>query len=372
MKSNGKNNLFICISILAFSFLISSLLLTNNANKAAVIPVNDYSGFTVYDSSSEVKAVGNDIDCYSLTVGGTFVGYFKTAEEAYISVEQAAFAKVNSEYENYESYDIMTPVEIKMQTMSEDEFAECPKNELPPIDINVYLLSVETKSVPFSTTYIDNANEYMGNEKVKANGSDGVTEETYRLTYLNGEKINSEKIDEKVITKPVNKVIERGTKYRKETQIFVFPYDGRITSQFGGRYLMGYTNHRGIDIAGLDHEQYNKNGTIARDECYGDNIHAAGDGKVVFAGFSNSYGYYVVIEHPNKLRTYYAHQSKILVKVGDVVKQGDVIGRIGNSGNSYGAHVHFEVRVPGSDGEYTQSVDPADYLLGYDDFPLDD
>ena len=80
----------------------------------------------------------------------------------------------------------------------------------------------------------------------------------------------------------------------------------------------------------------------------------------------------MIIEHSNGLHTYYAHQSKIGVKVGDYVKQGDVIGYIGNSGNSYGAHLHFEIRVPGSDGEYKNSVDPADYLIGYEYYPLDD
>ena len=63
---------------------------------------------------------------------------------------------------------------------------------------------------------------------------------------------------------------------------------------------------------------------------------------------SSSYGYYCIISHGSGYATLYAHQSRLpLVKVGDTVSKGQVIGYVGNTGNSYGAHLHFELRVNG-------------------------
>ena len=69
-----------------------------------------------------------------------------------------------------------------------------------------------------------------------------------------------------------------------------------------------------------------------------------------------SYGNYVVIDHGGGKSTLYAHANKLNCKVGDVVKQGDVISYVGTTGNSYGNHLHFEVRV---DGQHTN---PMNYV----------
>jgi len=79
----------------------------------------------------------------------------------------------------------------------------------------------------------------------------------------------------------------------------------------------------------------------------GDPIYAAESGKVIRAGWSTGYGYNVMINHGNGIVTLYGHASKLLVKVGDTVKRGDVFALIGSTGWSTGPHVHFEVRVNG-------------------------
>jgi murein DD-endopeptidase MepM/ murein hydrolase activator NlpD len=76
-------------------------------------------------------------------------------------------------------------------------------------------------------------------------------------------------------------------------------------------------------------------------------IHAAAGGAVVFAGLHPQYGNMVEIDHGNDLVTRYAHASKLLVKVGDVVLRGTKIAEVGNTGRSTGAHMHFEVRQRG-------------------------
>lgn len=107
---------------------------------------------------------------------------------------------------------------------------------------------------------------------------------------------------------------------------FCFPYKGIKTSGYGWRWGRPHT---GIDIA-LN---------------TGDKIYAAFDGVVRVAKFNGGYGNMVLIRHYNNLETLYGHMSKILVKPGQIVKAGDVIGLGGSTGRSTGPHLHFECRL---------------------------
>jgi murein DD-endopeptidase MepM/ murein hydrolase activator NlpD len=89
-------------------------------------------------------------------------------------------------------------------------------------------------------------------------------------------------------------------------------------------------------------------------------IHAGGVGVVSFAGFNTGgYGNLVVISHRLGFESWYAHQSRIAVSVGQSVSGGQTIGYVGSTGHSTGPHLHFEVRHFGT------PVDPTPYLLGY-------
>ena len=104
---------------------------------------------------------------------------------------------------------------------------------------------------------------------------------------------------------------------------FGWPVSGRITQKF-------WAHHPGIDIAAPK----------------GTPIYAADSGYVVFAGWDNervSYGFMLLINHGNGYVTRYAHLSAFAVQVGDSVKKGQLIGRVGSTGNSTGPHLHFEV-----------------------------
>ena len=116
----------------------------------------------------------------------------------------------------------------------------------------------------------------------------------------------------------------------------VWPVNGPITSGFGWRWGR---MHEGIDI-GVP--------------C-GTPIHAAASGTVIYSGWMDGYGNFVVIDHGNGLATAYGHQSAIYVSGGSV-SQGQSIGAVGSTGNSTGCHLHFEVRVNGN------PVDPLGYL----------
>ncbi|HCJ10221.1 MAG TPA: peptidase M23 [Clostridiales bacterium] len=109
----------------------------------------------------------------------------------------------------------------------------------------------------------------------------------------------------------------------------IWPCRGPITSHFGPRWGR---LHTGIDIAAP----------------YGASIRAAAAGRVSYAGWYGNYGRCVILDHGGGLQTLYAHAHEILVTVGESVAQGQVIARVGTTGNSTGPHLHFEVRVSGS------------------------
>lgn len=88
----------------------------------------------------------------------------------------------------------------------------------------------------------------------------------------------------------------------------------------------------------------------------GSPIHSAAGGVVVAAEMHPTYGNMVDIDHGNKLITRYAHAQKLLVKQGDIVKQGQIIAEVGSTGRSTGPHLHFEVRID------SEAVDPRRYL----------
>ncbi|MCT4621277.1 MAG: M23 family metallopeptidase [Marinisporobacter sp.] len=121
------------------------------------------------------------------------------------------------------------------------------------------------------------------------------------------------------------------------------PTKGKITSKFGYRrspFTGRRDFHTGIDIA-------NKIGTPVR---------TAGTGIVTFAGWNSAYGKMIIISHGYGYRSLYAHNSSLLVKVGQKVQEGDTIAKMGNTGRSTGPHVHFEVHYNG------QQIDPQRVL----------
>lgn len=105
-----------------------------------------------------------------------------------------------------------------------------------------------------------------------------------------------------------------------------WPLRGPITSYYGPRWG---GQHTGIDIAGS----------------YGASVRAAGGGEVTMAAWYGRYGRTIIVSHGDGLSTLYAHASELLVTVGQTVVAGEIIARVGSTGNSTGPHLHFEVRI---------------------------
>lgn len=118
---------------------------------------------------------------------------------------------------------------------------------------------------------------------------------------------------------------------------FSWPVRGPISSGYGWRWGR---MHEGVDIAV-------PSGTPVR---------AAAAGRVVYAGWAGNYGYLVSIDHGNGVVTRYGHNSRIVVRVGQRVSRGQIVAYSGNTGNSTGPHLHFEIRYRG------RPVDPMPYL----------
>jgi murein DD-endopeptidase MepM/ murein hydrolase activator NlpD len=102
-----------------------------------------------------------------------------------------------------------------------------------------------------------------------------------------------------------------------------------------------------------------------------DNILAAFDGEVVFSGNYYGYGNLIRIKHANGLETYYSHNSKNLVKVGDRVKAGDVIALTGRTGRATTEHLHFETRINGQSVNSARFFDHERHELRPDAFNKD-
>ena len=115
------------------------------------------------------------------------------------------------------------------------------------------------------------------------------------------------------------------------------------SSGFGMRmdpFLRSPAMHTGLDMRGNT----------------GEPVRVTANGKVTIAGVNGGYGKMVEVEHSNGLATRYAHLSAIDVKVGQTVKLGQIIGKLGSTGRSTGPHLHYETRVDGD------AVDPQKYL----------
>ena len=173
---------------------------------------------------------------------------------------------------------------------------------------------------------------------VKNNYISKLTQKEQELQAKIEESINELRLIEKEIVMLTTANI--GTDYVGGVMAWPVPGYTRITSQFGMRThpITGvYKLHTGMDIGAP----------------IGTNFIAANDGVVIKAGFNTAYGNMVIIDHGGGVSTLYAHGSEILVTLGQEVKKGDPILKVGMTGYTTGPHAHFEVRV---NGEYVQPL----------------
>ena len=163
--------------------------------------------------------------------------------------------------------------------------------------------------------------------------------------HNNIEQYNTEieNIEREILTLSLANV---GSEYIGGTMAWPVPGYTRITSSYGMREhpITGvYKLHSGVDIGAPR----------------GTSFIAANDGIVTKAEYNTAYGNMVIVDHGGGISTLYAHGDEISVEVGQTVKRGDEVLKVGTTGYSTGYHAHFEVRING------QTVEPLDYITSY-------
>lgn len=222
--------------------------------------------------------------------------------------------------------------------------------------IDSFLSSVPVKTVAnivteeqtdFKVVTLKSSELVQGTTMVRTEGVNGVKRITEKVNYINGNETERTVLSEEIVSLPTDKVVVVGTAENPQIAAqkaaahscgFVFPLpisSCKLGDSFGGK-----RNHKGYDLLAS----------------YGTPIYAVKEGTVIRSSWYKGYGYCVDIDHGNGLVTRYGHASALIARVGQRVMAGDVIANVGQTGDAYGNHVHFEVILNG------KRVNPAPYL----------
>ncbi|MBQ9965076.1 MAG: peptidoglycan DD-metalloendopeptidase family protein [Clostridia bacterium] len=207
-----------------------------------------------------------------------------------------------------------------------------------------------TETIKYKTVYKEVTDQPLGFESVQQKGKNGTQKVYAQEIMVNGKKQYQTVLRVEVMQPSTDQIVLVGAqKYDGDTVlgdgvatgtfIWPLPYTKTISSPFASRWG---SFHGAIDIA---------NGST-----HGKPIIASDGGTVIEAQYHGSWGYYVLIDHGNGFKTRYAHCSKLEVEAGDKVAQGQYIAKVGNTGYSFGSHLHFEVIKNGV------LVNPLDYV----------
>ena len=232
---------------------------------------------------------------------------------------------------------------LKSEIASADELTAAAEK------LNVKTVSVITTDteIHFTTKTEKTSDQLIGYSSVKTTGENGINRKTENVEKINGEEVAREELKTEVVKEPVTEVTLVGTAKSTATaaQKIAARSEGLICPLGKGSFVVSSYYGDGRGHKGMD---------LAAD--YGTGVYAAAAGTVVSAGFDGAYGYSVVIDHGNGLKTRYAHASTLKVAKGATVAQGDLVALVGNTGNSTGNHLHFEVLINDT------RVNPAPYI----------
>jgi len=317
-----------------------------------------------------VEKADEELDFEDFELGLKSMGFAEKVEivEAYLPANQltrldAAIDEVTKEQETPSEYEIVSgdtlseiaikvniPIDklIAMNDSLEDANTPIRVGDKLIITVPEPELSVERVEEDYveeiydaDVIYVDNDDWYTTQTKVLQQPSAGFRKIIADVTYLNDQVVSREILKEEVVMEAVPKIVERGT---KTPPTYIKPISGgRLTSGFGRRKspTKGASSyHKGVDWA----------------TPVGTPVYASCGGTVAKAGWGSGYGYVVYINHEDGRQTRYGHLSKVLVKVGQTVKQNERIALSGNTGITTGPHVHFEILINGV------QVNPLNYL----------
>ena len=203
--------------------------------------------------------------------------------------------------------------------------------------------TVDNENIRFKTIEKEDSNMMPGHSEVIQQGKKGRSKITRKIEKQNGKITQALIVSSEVITEPINKIVRTGGDVA-----WAWPTVSNYTITerygYGLRSSIGETSsrlHDGIDVAGLG--------------C-GTPIYAIGSGTVTLSGWYYGYGYTVRIKHATGHSSLYGHLNSTSVSTGQTVRKGQQVGRMGNTGYSYGCHLHLQTEYLG------RSVDPLSIL----------
>ncbi len=333
----------------------------------------------IYESNNEVEVLNNEIKSLeeNMKKNEEEIGEKKKEVERFKHVIDGRIRNLYKNIDTYSSpilrvfYTSENVLDYIDKIVSMNKFIELDRYTIEKVLNHISEIEVKNKSIESSKKLIDEkiskVNKTIGetNENIKIleekkkekeneiNEIKKLNEElsnTYSAISKDKSEIHDEIVklyeDNERLQEEQKKYMEKLNKENKKAKPkvkygkYIKPVQGKITSRFGKRVhpVTGKeSNHTGLDIAAP----------------MGEGVKASLGGEVVSAGwYSNVYGNVVIINHGNNIQTFYAHLSKVLVKKGEHVNQGDIIAKVGTTGLSTGPHLHFEIYVNG------ERVDP--------------
>lgn len=277
-----------------------------------------------------------------ISVDGEQAGVCRSAEDAQTLLDRIKTQYTTSADEDAQFMQSVRVDSVVAQTALVSDFGSLYEYLSPRLDVAAKRSVTYTEEIPYETVTRENDQLDQTYRATVQPGCKGEAVVTAEISTVDGQEHGRTVVERTVLSDATTEIIEVGTKnIGIGTGAFQPPLTSyTFTSAF--KYRWGRL-HGGVDLAVPE----------------GTPVYAADNGKVIVAdasGDGGGYGHYVIIDHQNGYKTLYGHNSELLVSVGDIVAKGDKIALSGNTGNSTGPHVHFEVRVN------DEKVDPQIYV----------
>ena len=291
---------------------------------------------------------------YKVSISGEELGYIENIQSFEENLKNEI---ISGETKNVDSINLSEEPEYELKLINrtletnEKEIATEIEDEVV-VTYKYYDVAYKNETIQ-SVNTIEEAEEIVN--EIKENNNEQDVDLTIIEKYTeNEEEVNTSELEvAKTETQTiVAEKIEEEQKQKEEEErinslpdingikLAVTPIEGTITSRYGANSRIRKSTHTGLDIAATK----------------GTPIKVVAAGTVIAASYDGSYGNLVKVDHGNGVETWYAHTSKMYVKVGEQVEAGDVIAAVGSTGNSTGPHLHLEIRVNG------EHVNPQNYL----------
>lgn len=243
-----------------------------------------------------------------------------------------------------ETFDIYNEDNSEPVELVEQGDRVCIRNLVSPVSVEMVETGRMKERLEYETIKKESDEYYKGDSFIDQEGQDGIQIFEGTITKVAGEETKREATKEpEIIRKKKDKIIVVGTAERPKTAAtgtFIMPIKNYVvTSEWGSRWGR---MHEGMDFGAPT----------------GTPIYASDGGKIIKANYWSGHGLCVEVDHGNGVITRYSHCSAVHVSIGDLVYQGQHIADVGNTGHSFGSHLHFEVRVNGSSQNPRNYVNP--------------